>query len=70
MSAIPPSAREAALARMSVILDRAAGQAQIPPDEFRAELRRAMAYAQAQNGANKADDTPEAFVLSLVKNLI
>ena len=69
MSANPPSAHEAALARMSVIFDRAAEQAQIPPDEFRAEICRAMAYTQAQNGESKVNDTPEAFVLSLIKEL-
>ena len=69
MSANPPSAHEAALARMSVIFDRAAEQAQIPPDEFRAEICRAMACTQAQNGESEANDTPEAFVLSLIKEL-
>ena len=56
--------------RMSEILDAAAKASDVPPDEFRAAIREAMQYADSgSTGSLTADDTPETFVLSLVRRL-
>ena len=70
MSENPTAARDAALDRMSVILDRAAQKEHVSPDVFRAEIKNALACASAQSPtADASDITPEAFVLSLVREL-
>ena len=60
----------AAQTRMSELLDAAAKASDVPPEEFRAAIREAMRYADRTSPDRlTADDTPEAFVLSLVRQL-
>lgn len=54
-------------ARMSDILDRAASQSGVSPEDFRAAIREAMQYAHpSPNEHCSSDVSPEAFVLSLL----
>ena len=70
MSANHHVARDAAIARMSDLLDRAAEKEHVSPGEFRAEIAKAMESAQAFRGETLlGDSTAEAFVLSLVSKL-
>lgn len=56
--------------RMSEILDAAARASDVPPDEFRAAIREAMQYAhRPTHNQCIIEDSPEAFVLSLVSQL-
>ncbi len=60
-----PSLHEKALARIADVLDAAAEKEGVSPDELRLAIQEAMRYADG-----KADDTtPEAFVLSVTKQL-
>ena len=62
--------RDAALARMSDLLDRAAEQENVSPEAFRAEIAKAMEHTHARRGEIAVGDrSAEAFVLSLVQKL-
>ena len=62
------TAQNAALTRISDVLDRAAQQSGVSPGEFRDGIREAMRCAA---GSPIDDDaSPEAFVLSLLRQLL
>ena len=64
------TAADAALARMASIFDLAAERENVSPEEFRAGLSEAIAYAKSLHGETiSADCTPEAFVLAVVERL-
>ena len=66
----PNAARDAALARMAEILDRAAALEHVSPTEFRAELAEAMAQTHDAHGERLPADLPvEEIVLSAVMEL-
>ena len=62
------AADDAVLARISALLDRAAQQSGVSPEQFRNGIREAIGYARRTN-ENTEDTAPEAFVLSLVRQL-
>jgi len=65
-----PTAQDAVLARMSAVLNHAAETEHVTPDEFRAAIEEAIAYAKLSPVDMSYDtSSPEAFVLSLVGRL-
>lgn len=64
------AARDAALTRMSELLDAAAEREHVSRAEFRAGLAEAIEYAKSLHCETlPADCTPEDFVLSVVSRL-